>query len=91
MAMASDVTITCLPSPAVSTQVMEEPDGVIEGLSSGKIWLEMSSTDADEIRRLGTLVENKGAIPMDCPGFRWLSSSGNGQYRHFCRWRTRRF
>ncbi len=67
MALASDVIITCLPSPAVSAQVMEEPDGVIEGLSEGKIWLEMSSTDADEIRRLGALVKNKGAIPVDCP------------------------
>ena len=67
MAVASDVIITCLPSPAVSAQVMEEPGGVIEGLSEGKIWLEMSSTDADEIRRLGALVKKKGAIPMDCP------------------------
>jgi len=67
MALASDVIITCLPSPAVSAQVMEEPGGVIEGLSEGKIWLEMSSTDADEIRRLGALVKEKGAIPMDCP------------------------
>jgi 3-hydroxyisobutyrate dehydrogenase len=65
MAMAADVIITCLPSPAVSAQVMEEADGVIEGLSSGKIWLEMSSTDADEIRRLGALAEIQGA--MDCP------------------------
>ena len=67
MAVASDVIITCLPSPAVSAQVMEEPGGVIEGLSEGKIWLEMSSTGADEIRRLGALVKKKGAIPMDCP------------------------
>jgi 3-hydroxyisobutyrate dehydrogenase len=67
MALASDVIITCLPSPAVSAQVMEEPNGVIEGLSEGKIWLEMSSTDADEIRRLGAAVKNKGAIPVDCP------------------------
>jgi 3-hydroxyisobutyrate dehydrogenase len=67
MASASDVIITCLPSPAVSAQVMEGPGGVLEGLSEGKIWLEMSSTDADEIRRLGALVKEKGAIPMDCP------------------------
>ncbi len=67
MAQAADVIITCLPSPAVSAQVMEEPEGVLEGLSQGRIWLEMSSTDADEIRRLGALVETKGAIAMDCP------------------------
>ena len=67
MAQLCDVIITCLPSPAVSAQVMEEEQGVLEGLGLGKIWLEMSSTDADEIRRLGALVEARGAIPLDCP------------------------
>jgi 3-hydroxyisobutyrate dehydrogenase len=67
MARACDVVITCLPSPLVSAQVMEEADGVLAGLEAGKIWLEMSSTDADEIRRLGALVEARGAIPLDCP------------------------
>ena len=67
MAEACDVIITCLPSPVVSAEVMEADDGVLQGLSAGKIWLEMSSTDADEIRRLGALVEARGAIPIDCP------------------------
>ena len=67
MAEDCDVIITCLPSPAVSAEVMERDDGVLQGLSTGKIWLEMSSTDADEIRRLGALVEARGAIPLDCP------------------------
>ncbi len=67
LAQNNDVVITCLPSPVVSAQVMEQENGVLEGLSAGKIWLEMSSTDADEIRRLGELVSAKGAIPMDCP------------------------
>ena len=67
LAETCDVIITCLPSPAVSAEVMEQKNGVIEGLSEGKIWLEMSSTDADEIRRLGARVEARGAIPLDCP------------------------
>ncbi len=67
VAQASDVVITCLPSPAVSAQVMEQDDGVIEGLSAGKIWLEMSTTDDAEVKRLGALVEAKSAIPMDTP------------------------
>ena len=67
MAQLCDVVITCLPSPAVSAQVMEETRGVLAGMGSGKIWLEMSSTDADEVRRLGALVEARGAIPLDCP------------------------
>ena len=67
MAQHCDVVITCLPSPVVSAQVMEEAQGVLAGIGPGKIWLEMSSTDADEIRRLGAMVEAKDAIPLDCP------------------------
>ena len=63
----SDLIITCLPSPGVCSTVMESEDGVIKGLSKNKIWLEMSTTDSDEIKRIGTLVKATGAIPMDCP------------------------
>ena len=62
-----DLVITCLPSPAVSAAVMEAPDGVLAGLSAGKIWLEMSTTDAAEARRLAAQVEALGATAMDCP------------------------
>ncbi|MDH3449645.1 MAG: NAD(P)-dependent oxidoreductase [Gammaproteobacteria bacterium] len=67
MAETCDVVITCLPSPAVSAQVMEEAGGVLEGMAPGKIWLEMSSTDADEVRRIGARVEEQGAFALDCP------------------------
>ncbi len=67
MAEICDVIITCLPSPAVSAEVMEAADGLLAGLSAGKIWLEMSSTDADEVRRLGALVAARGAVALDCP------------------------
>ncbi|PTT96131.1 3-hydroxyisobutyrate dehydrogenase, partial [Pseudomonas sp. HMWF031] len=62
-----DIVITCLPSPAACSQVMEAKDGLLHGLSSGKIWLEMSTTDDAEVRRLGELVESTGAQAMDCP------------------------
>jgi 3-hydroxyisobutyrate dehydrogenase len=67
MALACDMVITCLPSPQVCSQVMEADDGVLGGLSADKIWLEMSTTDEAEIRRIGALVETKGAFPVDCP------------------------
>ena len=67
MAEACDVVITCLPSPKVCKEVMESEDGVIAGLNQGKIWLEMSTTDEAEIRRIGSLVESTGAFPIDCP------------------------
>jgi 3-hydroxyisobutyrate dehydrogenase len=44
MAEACDIIITCLPSPAACAAVMEADDGVLAGLSAGKIWAEMSTT-----------------------------------------------
>jgi 3-hydroxyisobutyrate dehydrogenase len=67
MAELCDIVITCLPSPKACSEVMESKNGIIAGLSSGKIWLEMSTTDEAEIRRIGLLVESKGALPVDCP------------------------
>jgi 3-hydroxyisobutyrate dehydrogenase len=67
MAAASDVIITCLPSPAASAAVMEAEDGILAGLSAGKIWAEMSTTDETEVKRLGAKVLATGAFPVDCP------------------------
>ena len=67
MAKNCDVTITCLPSPKACSDVMESVNGVLEGLSKGKVWLEMSTTDEGEIRRIGALVKKAGALAIDCP------------------------
>jgi 3-hydroxyisobutyrate dehydrogenase len=67
MAQNVDVVITCLPSPAASAAVMEAEDGILAGLSAGKIWAEMSTTDKDEVIRLGDKVRAAGAEPVDCP------------------------
>ena len=37
-----DLIITCLPSPEICAEVMEGQNGILEGLSENKIWLEMS-------------------------------------------------
>ena len=46
---------------------MEASDGIINGLSENKIWLEMSTTDENEVKRLGEKVIAKKGIPMDGP------------------------
>ena len=67
LALASDLIVTCLPSPAVSAQVLERPEGVLAGLSAGKLWLEMSTTEEAEVRRLGEQVMQRGAQALDAP------------------------
>ncbi len=67
MIEACDVVITCLPSPAACASVMEGEDGIIAGMGPGKIWAEMSTTDAGEIKRLAALVEAKDGKAIECP------------------------
>ena len=62
-----DLIITCLPSPEICSEVMEGSDGILNGLSENKIWLEMSTTDEAEVKRLGQKVIEKKAIPLDGP------------------------
>ena len=67
LARNSDLIITCLPSPEISASVMEDADGILAGIQPDSIWLEMSTTDEAEVKRLAAAVEARGALPMDCP------------------------
>ena len=62
-----DLIITCLPSPKICAEVMEAEDGILNGITENKIWLEMSTTDESEVRRIGKKVIAKKAIPLDGP------------------------
>lgn len=59
-----DVVITCLPSPAACNAVVSE---MLDEVCEGKIWLEMSTTDEAEVKRLGGEVIARGGAAVDCP------------------------
>ncbi len=59
-----DAVITCLPSPAASDAVMQQ---MLPEVGPGKIWMEMSTTDEAEVKRLGAMVIERGATAVDCP------------------------
>ncbi len=67
LAEKSDVIITCLPSPKSCSRVMTAKDGVLKGLKKNKIWLEMSTTDQSEVKRIGTMIKKKGSYALDVP------------------------
>jgi len=64
MMQACDAVITCLPSPAASAGVVGQ---MIPHVVPGKIWMEMSTTDETEIKRLGAEVIAQGGAAVDCP------------------------
>lgn len=59
-----DAVITCLPSPAASDAVMQD---MLPEVGQGKIWMEMSTTDEAEVKRLGAMVIEAGGAAVDCP------------------------
>ena len=88
MAEACDIVITCLPSPAASSAVMEADDGILAGISAGKVWAEMSTTDEAEVKRLGEKGAGGWRGSGGLSGVWRLSSGCHGQHRHFCRMRS---
>lgn len=64
MIQSCDAVITCLPSPAASDAVLQD---MLPYMAPGKIWMEMSTTDEAEVKRLGAMVMEKGAQAVDCP------------------------
>ena len=67
LAAASDIAITCLPSPTAVADVVEGPNGLVHGMSVGKVWIEMSTTDSKEMLRLGTIMEKIGVHCCEAP------------------------
>ena len=59
-----EAVITCLPSPAACDAVVSE---MIPEVTTGKIWMEMSTTDASEVARLAGLVAERGGTAVECP------------------------
>jgi 3-hydroxyisobutyrate dehydrogenase len=74
----ADVVITVLPSPAVSRKVVEGPGGVFENLKAGGTWIEMSTTDMEDLLRLTEVAKGKGIKVLECPvtGGVHLANSG---------------
>ncbi|MEL6549773.1 MAG: NAD(P)-dependent oxidoreductase [Pseudomonadota bacterium] len=59
-----DAVITCLPNPAASDAVMGE---MLAEIGPGKLWMEMSTTDEAEVKRLGAMIIERGGEAVDCP------------------------
>jgi 3-hydroxyisobutyrate dehydrogenase len=59
-----DAVITCLPSPTACAAVVAE---MLPKVGPGKIWMEMSTTDAEQIKSHAASVIAAGGAAVDCP------------------------
>jgi 3-hydroxyisobutyrate dehydrogenase len=68
VARASEAVITCLPSPRVVTEVVSgSGTGLLAGLRPGTTWIDMSTNDSHELRRLAGLAAAAGVHCLEAP------------------------
>jgi 3-hydroxyisobutyrate dehydrogenase len=67
LAEVADIVITSLPGPPQVKKVMESRRGVFSGLRSGCTWIDMSTTDAQELKRLAKIAASKGVAVLEAP------------------------
>ncbi|MFN0155540.1 MAG: NAD(P)-dependent oxidoreductase [Gaiella sp.] len=66
-AAASEIVVTCLPSPSAVTAVVEGERSLSHGFSKGSTWIDTSTGDEHELRRLAALLAAKGVDTLECP------------------------
>jgi len=67
VASASDFTFAMVTNAAAIAAITEGPDGMLAGLSAGKIFIDMSTVSPTVSRALAAKVREKGADMVDSP------------------------
>jgi 3-hydroxyisobutyrate dehydrogenase-like beta-hydroxyacid dehydrogenase len=63
----ADFTLSMVTNSAALQEIADGPEGVIAGLGSGKIWIDMSTVGPDISKALVARVREKGADMLDAP------------------------
>jgi 3-hydroxyisobutyrate dehydrogenase len=63
----SEVIFTSLPRPEDVEAVATRPEGLLEGIREGSVYLDLSTCGPDLVRRLEPMFRQKGAHVMDAP------------------------
>jgi 3-hydroxyisobutyrate dehydrogenase-like beta-hydroxyacid dehydrogenase len=67
VAEAADIVFTSLPDDGVLDAVASGPDGMLAGLTTGKIWIDMSTVSPRASRELAARAHPLGATLLDAP------------------------
>jgi 3-hydroxyisobutyrate dehydrogenase-like beta-hydroxyacid dehydrogenase len=67
IAQAADVVFTSVPDDDILENIASGPDGILEGLTEPKIWVDMSTVSPQASRDVAKRVEARGATMLDAP------------------------
>ena len=79
VASESDVVITMLPDAPDVEKAATGENGIIEGIRSGSIYMDMSTIDPVTTRKVGGAVREKGARMIDAPVARTVDEAKIGK------------
>lgn len=80
----ADVIITSLPGPPQVRAVMEGDGGILAGLSKGATWVEMSTTEIGQLKRLADEVAKRGGATLETPVTGGVKNAYKGRVTVFC-------
>lgn len=63
----AEAVLSCVADTAALRAVALGPDGILAGLASGAVWIEMSTVSPSLTRELAAAAEERGAILLDSP------------------------
>ncbi|WP_340119265.1 NAD(P)-dependent oxidoreductase [Pelagibius sp. 7325] len=66
-AAGAEVAITSLPNPAAVAAVVPGDQGLLSALSAGSLWIEMSTTDAEDMRRYAAEAAKRDIDALEAP------------------------
>jgi 3-hydroxyisobutyrate dehydrogenase-like beta-hydroxyacid dehydrogenase len=67
VASAADVTLSMVTNSPALEEIAGGADGMVAGLTSGKVWIDMSTVDPEISKALAVRVREKGADLLDAP------------------------
>lgn len=79
----ADVAITMLPAPPQVEQVLLGPDGLLDGLPSGAVWVDMSTSVPAVADRVRVLAGPRGVAVVDAPVSGGVTGAANGTLQIF--------
>ena len=67
VAEASDIVFTSLPGPTEVEAVFLGEDGILQGMSAGKVYFDLSTSTPNLIRRIHDIASGQGVEVLDAP------------------------
>ncbi|XP_063888045.1 LOW QUALITY PROTEIN: 2-(hydroxymethyl)glutarate dehydrogenase-like [Scylla paramamosain] len=67
VAAAADIVVSGLPRPPNVKAAAEGPDGILAGLTKGKVWIDHSTTDCDQTKEFSLAAAQQGAHVLEAP------------------------